>query len=72
KQWMRVATPALYDCVILRSQSQADSFAAALRSTPSLGKCIRKLRIEGGFGDSMHSIIVGYPNICDFLITLEV
>jgi hypothetical protein len=70
KRWMRVATPLLYETVILRSTAQAQALAEALKKN-SFGPFIRKLRCEGGYGASVGKIIRAAPNISDFCFTLN-
>ncbi|EJD42359.1 hypothetical protein AURDEDRAFT_168660 [Auricularia subglabra TFB-10046 SS5] len=71
KRWMRVATPLLYETVILRSGAQAASLAFALKSSPSLGLYIKKLRVEGGFGAAGARILEASPYITDLWLTLD-
>jgi hypothetical protein len=70
KTWLRCATPLLYKTVILRSKAQAQALAAALRKNAELGKFIKMLRVEGGFGSSMGTILKSAPNITDIVISL--
>ncbi|KAJ7250994.1 hypothetical protein C8J57DRAFT_675801 [Mycena rebaudengoi] len=70
KTWLRCATPLLYKAVILRSKAQAQALAAALRKNAELGKFIKMLRVEGGFGSSMGTILKSAPNITDIVISL--
>ncbi|KAJ7146989.1 hypothetical protein C8R44DRAFT_864686 [Mycena epipterygia] len=72
KSWLRVATPLLYAVVIIRSKAQAHAFQATLRSTPDLGRFVKKLRVEGGFGTLMHRILQNTPNVTDILLSLQI
>ncbi|KAJ7624914.1 hypothetical protein FB45DRAFT_1061058 [Roridomyces roridus] len=72
KDWLRVATPLLYNVVVLRSKSQATALEAALKSNPELGPFIKKLRLEGGYGAAMHIILKSAPNITDLFLTLPI
>ncbi|KAJ7053845.1 hypothetical protein C8F01DRAFT_995974 [Mycena amicta] len=72
KSWLRVATPLLYNVVILRSKAQAKALAGALAQNAELGRFIKKLRVEGGFGPSMHTVLRCAPNISDLYLTFEV
>jgi hypothetical protein len=69
--WLRVATPLLYHVVILRSKAQAQALETALRGNPQLGTYIKKLRIEGGYGTALYSIIKAAPNLKDLFVSLE-
>lgn len=71
KRWMRVATPLLYEVIILRSSAQAQALAAALTANRDFGRFIRKLRIEGGYGSALGKILPHAPNITDFFLTLQ-
>ncbi|KAJ7896796.1 hypothetical protein B0H14DRAFT_2233645, partial [Mycena olivaceomarginata] len=51
KSWLRIATPLLYNVVILRSKAQVKALSLALAGNKVLGKFIKKLRVEGGYGE---------------------
>ncbi|KAJ6596220.1 hypothetical protein DFH09DRAFT_973379, partial [Mycena vulgaris] len=72
KAWLRVATPLLYHVVVIRSKAQARALQAALRGNPDLGRFIRMLRLEGGFGPAIHQILKGTPNVTDIVISLQI
>ncbi|KAF7289073.1 hypothetical protein HMN09_01355500 [Mycena chlorophos] len=72
KSWMRVATPLLYGVVVLRSAAQAQALARALQGNPELGRFIKKLRVEGGFGLTMHTVLQLSPNITDLFLSLDI
>ncbi|TRM68539.1 hypothetical protein BD626DRAFT_117931 [Schizophyllum amplum] len=63
KDWLRVGTPLLYHTVILRSTAQAQALDSALMRTPELGKFIRRLRLEGGFGFYVQGVCAIARNI---------
>ncbi|KAJ7052268.1 hypothetical protein C8F01DRAFT_1033465 [Mycena amicta] len=72
KSWLRVSTPLLYHVVVLRSKPQATALSKALRKNPDLGRFIKKLRVEGGFGLPMHTILSLAPNITDLYLSLDI
>ncbi|KAJ7258414.1 hypothetical protein B0H12DRAFT_443805 [Mycena haematopus] len=72
KAWLRVATPLLYDCVVLRSKAQCRALHAALRKNPDLGRFIKKLRVEGGFSTPMGQILKWAPNIANLFLSLQI
>ncbi|KAJ7119098.1 hypothetical protein C8R44DRAFT_982766 [Mycena epipterygia] len=72
KAWLRVSTPLLYNVVILRSKAQAKALSIALSKNTELGQFIKKLRVEGGYGPSMGTILKCSPNISDLFISLEI
>jgi hypothetical protein len=72
KAWLRVSTPLLYHVVILRTTAQAETLQTVLKSNKEFGLRIKKLRVEGGFGNAMHSILKFAPNITDLFLTLDI
>lgn len=71
KRWMIVGTPLLYHIVILRSKAQAYALERTLRKNKELGPLVKKLRVEGGYGAPMRTIITSSPNIQDLVISLD-
>ncbi|KAJ7917777.1 hypothetical protein B0H13DRAFT_1608047 [Mycena leptocephala] len=72
RAWLRLSTPLLYSVVILRTTAQVQALQTVLESNEELGLFIRKLRIEGGFGNTMHSILKSAPDITDLFFTLGI
>ncbi|KAJ7119089.1 hypothetical protein C8R44DRAFT_789994 [Mycena epipterygia] len=72
KAWLRVATPLLYNIVVLRSKAQAKALARALSKNQELGQFIKKLRVEGGYGIAMATILQRSPNISDPFLSLQI
>ncbi|KAJ7652820.1 hypothetical protein DFH06DRAFT_1205787 [Mycena polygramma] len=72
KAWLRVATPLLYHVVVLRSKAQARALQHTLHGNPDLGRFIKMLRVEGGFGPAMQEILKNSPNISDLFLSLEI
>ncbi|KAF7350566.1 F-box domain-containing protein [Mycena sanguinolenta] len=72
KDWLRVATPLLFNVVVLRSQAQASALDAVLRHNKAFGLFIKKLRVEGGYGMAMHTILKSAPNITDLFLSLSI
>ncbi|KAJ7651224.1 hypothetical protein FB45DRAFT_820721 [Roridomyces roridus] len=72
KDWLRVGTPLLYNVVVLRSKAQANALAVFVQKNPEFGRFIKKLRVEGGFGQSMHAILKAAPNITDLFLSLRI
>lgn len=70
KAWLRVATPLLYSVVILRSKAQATALSQVLSKNEQFGLIIKKLRVEGGYGPPMHTILQHTPNISDLFVSL--
>jgi hypothetical protein len=72
KAWLRVSTPLLYNVVILRTTAQAEVLQTVLKSNKEFGLLIKKLRVEGGFGNAMQTILKCAPNITDLFLTFLV
>ncbi|KAJ7633896.1 hypothetical protein DFH06DRAFT_1222011 [Mycena polygramma] len=43
-----------------------------LHGNPDLGRFIKMLRVEGGFGPAMHEILENSPNISDLFLSLQI
>nr|GAT57506.1 predicted protein [Mycena chlorophos] len=72
KKWLHAATPLLYNVVVLRSKAQANALAATLEAHNGLGHHVRKLRVEGGYGGAMLTILRHSPNVTDLFLSLEI
>ena len=72
KTWLRVATPLLYNTVVLRSKEQAQGLDATLHRNKDLGRFIKRLRVEGGFGRPMHHILRCSRNLTDLYLSLQI
>ncbi|KAJ7604116.1 hypothetical protein FB45DRAFT_1070738 [Roridomyces roridus] len=72
KSWLRVATPLLYHVVVIRSKAQAKALAQALFSNRDLGQSIKRLRVEGGYGAPMRTILQSSPHVSHLVVSLDV
>ncbi|KAJ7052209.1 hypothetical protein C8F01DRAFT_1376103 [Mycena amicta] len=72
KSWLRVATPMLYNVVVLRSEGQARALARTLNANSDLARFIKKLRVEGGFGGAMNTILRYTTKVTDLFLTLSI
>jgi hypothetical protein len=70
KRWLRVAYPLLYHTVVIRSSGQAHALADSLKANSMLGKHVKKLRLEGGYGAATHRILISSPYITDLYLSL--
>ncbi|KAF7330203.1 F-box domain-containing protein [Mycena venus] len=70
KAWLRVATPLLYNVAILRTTAQAEALKAVLKTNKEFGLFIKKLRVEGGFGPALATILECATNLTDLYLTL--
>ncbi|KAH6909307.1 hypothetical protein BKA70DRAFT_1562155 [Coprinopsis sp. MPI-PUGE-AT-0042] len=69
KSWLRVATPMLYETVVLRSKAQAQALASALKQNEQLGRFIRKLRVEGGYGTFVYEVLRRSSSLTDLWLS---
>ncbi|KAH7107252.1 hypothetical protein BKA62DRAFT_127333 [Auriculariales sp. MPI-PUGE-AT-0066] len=51
KRWLKIATPAFYETLILRSRAQILSLCSAIAANPQFAIRIRRMRVEGRFHD---------------------
>jgi F-box-like len=72
KRWMNIATPLLYRVVVLRSKAQAYALDRTLQNHKELGAHIKKLRVEGGFGAVMRTIIISSLNMTHLCLSLKI
>ncbi|KAH7101988.1 hypothetical protein BKA62DRAFT_829808 [Auriculariales sp. MPI-PUGE-AT-0066] len=73
KRWMRVATPCLYETIVIRSTAQAHALSAALTRNPQFGAYVRRFRIENTYAMYLSTkIIATMPNIRVLLITIGI
>jgi hypothetical protein len=76
ESWTRmtliVGTPLLYRVVILQSKAQAHALEHTLRQHKEFSVCIRKLRVEGGYGSAMRTIITSAPSITHLCLSLDI
>lgn len=69
KRWRRIGTPLLYEKLYLWDTKGTKTVAQVIKSDPGLGKTVRYLRLEGGMGRDLHTIIKHAPNIHTLWIT---
>jgi hypothetical protein len=62
----------LYSVVVIRSKAQCRALGDALQKNPDLGRFIKKLRAEGGFGAHLQHMIKYAPNITDLFVSLQI
>lgn len=72
KKWMRIATPVLYEKVHLWNPRGTKAVAQLVKSNPDVGRAIRYLRLEGGMGRDLYTIVKNAPNIHTLWITPHV
>ena len=69
--WRRVLVPITLETVILNSELEAKTFASMLR-LKHVGPYIKKLRIEGGYGRFIHSILSNMSGLAFISVSLDI
>ena len=72
KTWLRIATPLLYECVVLRTRAQAEAFYNAVKDKKTgdvLISSVRRIRLEDHFGLSTKQVFKSLPNLSELFIT---
>ena len=72
KRWRRVGTPLLYKSLLLWMKPDTQAVAQLIKGDPNVGKAIQRLRLEGGMGKDLYTIIKHAPNIHTLWITPHV
>ncbi|GJE91836.1 hypothetical protein PsYK624_079870 [Phanerochaete sordida] len=72
KRWLRVARPLLYTSVVLFKNAHTKSVAAVLAGHSGVGRRMRTLRLEGGYGRDFALIAAAAPRIEHLYLNLEV
>jgi len=67
KRWLRIATPLLYDSVVIRSTGKSHALCDALRGNPAFAMYVNKIRLERADSD-IHKVL----GPCENLIMLVV
>ncbi|KAJ6528779.1 hypothetical protein DFH09DRAFT_1371178, partial [Mycena vulgaris] len=58
--------------LVCKSWQRARALQATLKSSPDLGRYVKKLRVEGGFGNFMRDILQNTPNVNDIFLSLHI
>ncbi|KAL5486157.1 hypothetical protein ACEPAI_7201 [Sanghuangporus weigelae] len=74
KRWLRIGTPLLHECVVLRSSAQANAFYGFIRGKVGnqVKGYVRRMRLEGSFGAVVGKIFAILPGISDLYLRLPV
>ncbi|KAL5525637.1 hypothetical protein ACEPAG_6973 [Sanghuangporus baumii] len=67
KRWLRIGTPLLHECIVLRSSAQADALYGFIRGKTGsqVNGYVRRIRLEGSFGAVVGKIFAVLPDISD-------
>jgi hypothetical protein len=69
RRWKRGVVPIFHETVILTSESEANTFVYMLRD---VGPYVKKLRIEGGYGRPIHTILSNIPGLAFISVSLNI
>ena len=70
RRWRRVVVPIIYETVILTSESEANALVSTMLE--HVGPYIKKLRIEGGYGWPIHTILSNIPKLAFISVSLDI
>lgn len=68
KRWLRTGTPLLYECLALAAISETRAVATLFRAHEEVGRMVRCLRLEGGYGKELYDIARLIPNLENMLV----
>lgn len=71
KQWLRVATPLLYETIILRSSGQSRALKDVFQKHKTFAKRVKNLRLEGAY-PCLKEIMPLCTNMTTFVLLLEI
>jgi hypothetical protein len=71
KKWLRVATPLLYEVVVLRSTPQAQALADSFKQNPTFALHAKRMRLEGAYS-CLWDIFKHCSNLHTILFTLDI
>lgn len=63
KRWLRVGTPLFYNTIILHNSQQTQRLACVLREHADIGQAVRNIRLQGGYGKDLLTVIKHTPRI---------
>lgn len=71
KRWLRVATPLLYESVVIRSVGQSHALCDAFCANPAFAAHVKKVRLEGAY-DSIDKVLGPCKNLVTLVILLRI
>ncbi|KAF8531704.1 hypothetical protein JB92DRAFT_3104630 [Gautieria morchelliformis] len=71
KRWLRIATPLLYEVVVLRSTAQAQALAEAFSLHRAFPLYVKKIRLEGAYS-CLWDVFKGCSNLHTLCFTLDI
>ncbi|KAH9915996.1 uncharacterized protein B0H18DRAFT_1039517 [Fomitopsis serialis] len=70
RKWLRIATPAFYRHIVLRSDRQTATLAYSLCTNPELGRWVRSIRVEGTY-QILPDVVRFCPALEEFDMTVD-
>lgn len=71
KRWLRIGAPLFYNTVILKNARQVRQLAEVLQSNSELGSAVHNIRVEGGYGHDLATLVRHTPNVYALSLTLN-
>ena len=72
KRWLRIGTPILYKGVCIRETRRMKGVAQLVKNDPAIGRMIRYLRLEGGMGRDLYTLVRYTPNADTLYVSLQI
>ncbi|KZT70686.1 hypothetical protein DAEQUDRAFT_634406, partial [Daedalea quercina L-15889] len=70
RTWLRIATPAFYRHIVLRSATQTTQLAHTFKRNPELGRWVRSLRVDGTYA-LLPDVVRFCPVLEEFDMTVD-
>ncbi|RPD61400.1 hypothetical protein L227DRAFT_600325 [Lentinus tigrinus ALCF2SS1-6] len=72
KRWCSLGTPVLYESAILRTNTRTEALARTLSDHKRrLGRYLRRLRVEGGFGGALIKVLNAAPGLATLYLGFD-
>ncbi|KAJ2932729.1 hypothetical protein H1R20_g4364, partial [Candolleomyces eurysporus] len=72
RRWQRIALPLMCETILLASQQDAKILASLLTRHKGIGARVKKLRLEGAYGQILRKILISLPNLSYLSVSLTV
>ncbi|KAJ2932730.1 hypothetical protein H1R20_g4363, partial [Candolleomyces eurysporus] len=72
RRWQRIALPLMCETILLASQQDAKILASLLTRHKGIGARVKKLRLEGAYGQILRKILISLPNLLYLSVSLTV
>ncbi|EFI28722.1 hypothetical protein CC1G_13748 [Coprinopsis cinerea okayama7 len=72
KRWYRITVPLLLETTLVDSKHEAERLATMLSHDKLLGRCVKRLRFEGAYGQAAFKILQAIPNLTHICVSLSI